>query len=155
MIGITIHLADSRQQALREIVPLYEEHAKMFAPLGFMPGMTSEQIAAVGRRGSWYKSGVPEWSTTSKRAAGSPAPLRNWSRSSRISKSDIPGSSTSACRRRWEHRRRSCSNQYRRVAAEVMPHFRRRPDSHSEWPLRLRGTTGALATDALMRENGA
>ena len=23
----------------------YEEHAKMFAPLGFMPGMTKEQIA--------------------------------------------------------------------------------------------------------------
>jgi hypothetical protein len=39
LIGITIHLADPRQQALREIVPPYEEHAKMFGPLGFMPGM--------------------------------------------------------------------------------------------------------------------
>ncbi len=59
MIGIVIHLADSKQQALKEIVPLYEEHAKMFAPLGFMPGMTKEQIAAVARRGGWYGAGVP------------------------------------------------------------------------------------------------
>ena len=59
MIGIVIHLADSRQRALKEIVPLYEEHAKMFAPLGFMPGMTPEQVAAVARRGGWYSAGVP------------------------------------------------------------------------------------------------
>src|SRR6185503_3366878 len=59
MIGIVIHLADSKQQALKEIVPLYEEHAKMFAPLGFLPGVTKEQIAAVGRRGGWYGAGVP------------------------------------------------------------------------------------------------
>ncbi len=57
MIGIVVHLADSKQQALKEIVPLYEEHAKMFAPLGFMPGMTKEQIAAVARRGGWYERG--------------------------------------------------------------------------------------------------
>ncbi len=55
MIGIVVHLADSKQQALKEIVPLYEEHAKMFAPLGFMPGMTKEQVAAVARRGGWYE----------------------------------------------------------------------------------------------------
>src|SRR4051812_12753273 len=60
MIGIVIHLADSKQQALKEIVPLYEEHAKMFAPLGFMPGMTKEQVAAVARRGGWYEAGVPK-----------------------------------------------------------------------------------------------
>src|SRR5580704_17993218 len=59
MIGITINLADSRAQALREITPLYEEHAKMFAPLNFMPGMTSDQVAAVARRGGWYEAGVP------------------------------------------------------------------------------------------------
>src|SRR6478672_8872554 len=59
MIGIVVHLADSRQQALKEITPLYEEHAKMFAPLGFLPGVTKEQIAAIARRGGWYESGVP------------------------------------------------------------------------------------------------
>src|SRR5579872_2577557 len=32
MIGIVIHLADSKAQALKEITPLYEEHCKMLAP---------------------------------------------------------------------------------------------------------------------------
>jgi alkanesulfonate monooxygenase SsuD/methylene tetrahydromethanopterin reductase-like flavin-dependent oxidoreductase (luciferase family) len=59
MIGLVIHLADTKERAMREIVPLYEEHAKMFAPLNFMPGLTKEQIAAVGQRGGWYEAGVP------------------------------------------------------------------------------------------------
>jgi alkanesulfonate monooxygenase SsuD/methylene tetrahydromethanopterin reductase-like flavin-dependent oxidoreductase (luciferase family) len=59
MIGITIHLADSRARAIKEITPLYEEHAKMFAPLNFMPGMTAQQIAAIARRGGWDEAGVP------------------------------------------------------------------------------------------------
>jgi alkanesulfonate monooxygenase SsuD/methylene tetrahydromethanopterin reductase-like flavin-dependent oxidoreductase (luciferase family) len=58
MIGLVIHLADTKERAMREIIPLYEEHAKMFAPLNFMPGMTKEQIAAVGQRGGWYAAGV-------------------------------------------------------------------------------------------------
>jgi alkanesulfonate monooxygenase SsuD/methylene tetrahydromethanopterin reductase-like flavin-dependent oxidoreductase (luciferase family) len=59
MVGIVIHLAESKERAMREIVPLYEEHAKMFAPLNFMPGMTKEQVAAVAHRGGWYEAGVP------------------------------------------------------------------------------------------------
>ena len=52
-------VAKTREQALREITPLYEEHAKMFAPLGFVPGLTPEQVAAVARRGGWDEAGVP------------------------------------------------------------------------------------------------
>jgi alkanesulfonate monooxygenase SsuD/methylene tetrahydromethanopterin reductase-like flavin-dependent oxidoreductase (luciferase family) len=59
MIGIFIYLADSRKKALREITPLYEEHAKMFAPLGFLPGVTAAQVAAIGRRGGWAEAGIP------------------------------------------------------------------------------------------------
>jgi alkanesulfonate monooxygenase SsuD/methylene tetrahydromethanopterin reductase-like flavin-dependent oxidoreductase (luciferase family) len=59
MIGLVIHLAESKERAMREIVPLYEEHAKMFAPLNFMPGMTKEQVATVSQRGGWYEAGVP------------------------------------------------------------------------------------------------
>jgi len=59
MIGIFFHLADSRAKALRAITPLYEEHAKMFAPLGFLPGATPAQIAAISRRGGWDEAGVP------------------------------------------------------------------------------------------------
>ncbi len=59
MLGIFIYLADSKAKALREITPLYEEHAKMFAPLGFLPGVTAAQVAAIGRRGGWAEAGVP------------------------------------------------------------------------------------------------
>ena len=59
MLGIFIYLADSKAKALREITPLYEEHAKMFAPLGFLPGATAAQVAAIGRRGGWAEAGVP------------------------------------------------------------------------------------------------
>ena len=58
-IGIFFHLANSREQAIREITPFYEEHVKMFAPLGFVPGITPAQVAAVGRRGGWAAAGVP------------------------------------------------------------------------------------------------
>ena len=58
-IGLHLHIANTREQAIREIAPLYEEHVKMFAPLGFVPGLTSDQIAAVARRGGWNAAGVP------------------------------------------------------------------------------------------------
>ena len=64
-------------RAIREITPWYEEHVKMFAPLGFVPGITPAQIeasstgAAAGARpacptvehymkvGAWF-AGPPE-----------------------------------------------------------------------------------------------
>jgi hypothetical protein len=58
-IGVAFYLARSREQAVREIKPIYEEHVKMFAPLGFVPGLTPAQIAAVARRGGWDAAGVP------------------------------------------------------------------------------------------------
>src|ERR1700687_5841196 len=58
-IGVAFYLAKTKEQALRELKPLYEEHVKMFAPLGFVPGLTPEQIDAVSRRGGWDAAGVP------------------------------------------------------------------------------------------------
>jgi len=58
-LGLHIHLAKTREQAIREITPIYEEHVKMFAPLGFVPGLTPDQVAAVARRGGWAAAGVP------------------------------------------------------------------------------------------------
>jgi alkanesulfonate monooxygenase SsuD/methylene tetrahydromethanopterin reductase-like flavin-dependent oxidoreductase (luciferase family) len=58
-IGLHFHLARSREQAIREIKPIYEEHVKMFAPLGFVPGLTPAQADAVGHRGGWDAAGVP------------------------------------------------------------------------------------------------
>src|SRR5438132_12334121 len=58
-LGIFFHLAESRERAVREITPWYEEHVKMFGPLGFVPGLTPEQNTAAMGRGGWGATGVP------------------------------------------------------------------------------------------------
>jgi alkanesulfonate monooxygenase SsuD/methylene tetrahydromethanopterin reductase-like flavin-dependent oxidoreductase (luciferase family) len=47
-IGFSFHIADSEEQAIKEATPFWEENMKMFAPLGFVRGLTDDQIAAVG-----------------------------------------------------------------------------------------------------------
>src|SRR5438034_5270598 len=58
-LGIFYHLAESRERAVREITPWYEEHVKMFGPLGFVPGITPSQLEASTKRGGWDAGGVP------------------------------------------------------------------------------------------------
>ena len=58
-LGIFYHLAESRERAVREITPWYEEHVKMFGPLGFVPGITPAQLEAATQRGGWDAAGVP------------------------------------------------------------------------------------------------
>jgi alkanesulfonate monooxygenase SsuD/methylene tetrahydromethanopterin reductase-like flavin-dependent oxidoreductase (luciferase family) len=58
-LGIFFHLAESRERAVREITPWYEEHVKMFGPLGFVPGLTPEQNTVSSGRGGWSAAGVP------------------------------------------------------------------------------------------------
>ena len=47
-IGFSFHIADSVEQGIKEATPFFEENMKMFAPLGFVPGLTPAQIEAVG-----------------------------------------------------------------------------------------------------------
>jgi alkanesulfonate monooxygenase SsuD/methylene tetrahydromethanopterin reductase-like flavin-dependent oxidoreductase (luciferase family) len=47
IIGITFHIADNEEQAIREARPYFEEWMKMFAPLGFVRGLSEEQITAL------------------------------------------------------------------------------------------------------------
>ena len=58
-IGVSFHLAETREQAIREATPWYEEYVKMFAPLGFVRGLNAEQFRAIDRRGSWAAARVP------------------------------------------------------------------------------------------------
>ena len=60
MLGVHGLIAKTREEALRRLTPIYEEHVKMFAPLGFVPGLTPDQIGAVARRGGWDAAGVPK-----------------------------------------------------------------------------------------------
>jgi len=48
IVGVSFYIADSEEQAIREATPFFEENLKMFAPLGFVRGLSDEQIARVG-----------------------------------------------------------------------------------------------------------
>ncbi len=44
IVGLDIHIGETREKAIAQVRPYFEENAKMFAPLGFVPGLTREQI---------------------------------------------------------------------------------------------------------------
>jgi alkanesulfonate monooxygenase SsuD/methylene tetrahydromethanopterin reductase-like flavin-dependent oxidoreductase (luciferase family) len=46
-IGYTFHVAETEQKAIKEARPFFEENMKMFAPLGFVHGLTAAQIEAI------------------------------------------------------------------------------------------------------------
>ena len=124
MIGLVIHLADTKERAMREIVPLYEEHAKMFAPLNFMPGMTKEQIAAVGQRGGWYTAGVPRvehYMKTGAWFAGTPEELISHLR---WIEERFPGLETVSLSMPMGTPESIMLEQYRIVGEAVMPAFK-------------------------------
>ncbi len=58
-MGLSFHLAPTHEQAVREATPYYEEHVKMFAPLGFLGRLEKEQHLALMERGGVTKAGVP------------------------------------------------------------------------------------------------
>jgi alkanesulfonate monooxygenase SsuD/methylene tetrahydromethanopterin reductase-like flavin-dependent oxidoreductase (luciferase family) len=47
VIGIMFHIADTEEQAIEEARPYFQEWMKMFAPLGFVPGLSDEQVRAL------------------------------------------------------------------------------------------------------------
>ena len=51
-IGFSFHIADTEEQAIKEATPFFEENMKMFAPLGFVRGLTDDQIDALAAGGA-------------------------------------------------------------------------------------------------------
>ena len=47
IIGEKFHLAESREKAIEETRPYFEENTKMFGPLGFVAGLTEDQKEAL------------------------------------------------------------------------------------------------------------
>ena len=58
-LGISFHLASTKEQAIAEAKPYYEEHVKLFGPLGFLGKLSNEQFAAIGQRGGVTRAGMP------------------------------------------------------------------------------------------------
>ncbi len=68
-LGISYHLAPTREQAIAEATPYFEEHAKMFAPLGFLGPMEDSQLETLGRRGGFKDSGLADLAYSCERGA--------------------------------------------------------------------------------------
>lgn len=58
-IGYTVHIAESEEKAIEEATPYFEENMKMFAPLGFVRGLTDDQISAVADPKRARSAGLP------------------------------------------------------------------------------------------------
>ena len=46
--GYSVHIAESEEKGIAEARPFFEENMKMFAPLGFVRGLSDNQIDALG-----------------------------------------------------------------------------------------------------------
>jgi alkanesulfonate monooxygenase SsuD/methylene tetrahydromethanopterin reductase-like flavin-dependent oxidoreductase (luciferase family) len=122
-VGIFFHLADSRERALRELTPWYEEHVKMFAPLGFVPGATADQIRAASRRGGWGAAGVPTLEHFAKTGAWYAGPPEGLVAYLRNLESRYPGLQYVNVSSSMGTPAAVCVEQLAWFAKEVMPHF--------------------------------
>jgi alkanesulfonate monooxygenase SsuD/methylene tetrahydromethanopterin reductase-like flavin-dependent oxidoreductase (luciferase family) len=130
-IGVAFYLAKTREQAVRELKPLYEEHVKMFAPLGFVPGLTPEQVAAVAGRGGWDAAGVPPVEHYMKLGswfAGTPDDLVEHLKSF---EERYPGMQHINLSPPLTTPKDKILEQYQMVGELVMPHFRGRGGVHA------------------------
>ena len=59
IIGLSIQLADTEEQAINEATLFAEENMKMFGPLGFVRGLTEEQIRDLGDPSRARQAGLP------------------------------------------------------------------------------------------------
>ena len=58
-VGFSCYIADTEEQAIEEATKYFEENVKMFAPLGFVGGLTDEQIAATADPLRVKSAGLP------------------------------------------------------------------------------------------------
>ena len=59
IISFSIFMANSREEAMDQGRKIFQENMKMFGPLGFVAGLTPEQIAAMGDRRRAPVAGLP------------------------------------------------------------------------------------------------
>jgi alkanesulfonate monooxygenase SsuD/methylene tetrahydromethanopterin reductase-like flavin-dependent oxidoreductase (luciferase family) len=58
-VGYTFHIAETEAKAIQEARPFFEENMKMFAPLGFVRGLSDEQISAIADPKRARSAGLP------------------------------------------------------------------------------------------------
>jgi hypothetical protein len=59
IISYSVHLATTEHKAIEEVRKYFEENMKMFGPLGFVGGLTEEQLVALGDPARARHAGLP------------------------------------------------------------------------------------------------
>ena len=59
IMGVSFHIAETEQKAIDQARAYFEENMKMFAPLGFVRGLSDEQISAMGDPARAPMAGLP------------------------------------------------------------------------------------------------
>jgi alkanesulfonate monooxygenase SsuD/methylene tetrahydromethanopterin reductase-like flavin-dependent oxidoreductase (luciferase family) len=124
-IGIHFFVARTKEEAIRRATPYYEEHVKMFAPLGFVPGLTPDQVDAVAKRGGWDAAGVPtlqHFMDLGSWFAGTPEELVGLLKTF---EERYPGMELINLSPPLTTPKAVMLEQYQMVAEEVFPHFKR------------------------------
>ena len=68
-MGVSTFIDDTEEKALKQAQRYFEENMKMFAPLGFVRGLSDEQIAALGRGAEAKSAGLPTMADAVKTGA--------------------------------------------------------------------------------------
>jgi alkanesulfonate monooxygenase SsuD/methylene tetrahydromethanopterin reductase-like flavin-dependent oxidoreductase (luciferase family) len=58
-IGYNFHIAETEEKAINEVRTFFEENMKMFAPLGFVRGLSDDQISAIADPRRARSAGLP------------------------------------------------------------------------------------------------
>ena len=139
-LGIFFHIAETRERAIREITPWYEEHVKMFAPLGFVPGISAAQVAAAARRGGWAAAGVPTVEDYTRVGAWFAGPPEEFVAHLRALEEKFPGLEYVHVSNSMGTPKAVMLEQLAWFAKEVMPAFAGAPSPSSHSPGRRSGT---------------
>jgi alkanesulfonate monooxygenase SsuD/methylene tetrahydromethanopterin reductase-like flavin-dependent oxidoreductase (luciferase family) len=59
IIGFSLHIAETEEKAIAEARPFFEENMKMFGPLGFVRGLTDDQLSALADPKRARSAGLP------------------------------------------------------------------------------------------------
>ena len=59
IVGVSTFIDDTEEKAIKGVTKYFEENMKMFGPLGFVRGLSDEQISALGRGSAARSAGLP------------------------------------------------------------------------------------------------
>jgi len=59
IVGVSTFIDDTEEKAVNGVKKYFEENMKMFGPLGFVRGLSGEQISALGRGSAARSAGLP------------------------------------------------------------------------------------------------